>query len=146
MIADPGERQIGEDFVSVGQTIEGDGVSSGRDAALARQHHAFRATGRARREQDNRRRAAFAVFDRRIERGGGFNVGQGLFAGGDDCGDRPQARVVIVRKAALFVVKNMREARQTLGDGEELVDLLLVLCHSHDDVDEAEHGSKLVGG
>ena len=35
MVADPGERQIGEHFVAVGQIVEGDGVARGGDAALA---------------------------------------------------------------------------------------------------------------
>ena len=35
MVADPGERQIGEHLVAIGQIVEGDGVARRRDAALA---------------------------------------------------------------------------------------------------------------
>ena len=41
MIADPGQRQIGERHVLFGQVIEGDGVGGGPDRSFAGEHHAL---------------------------------------------------------------------------------------------------------
>ena len=47
MIADPGQRQIGERFVAVGQPIERDRVARGANRSLAAQHDALGAAGGA---------------------------------------------------------------------------------------------------
>jgi hypothetical protein len=47
VVADPGERQIGENAVLFAQAVEGDGVAGGVDCASRRQHHAFRAASRS---------------------------------------------------------------------------------------------------
>ena len=47
VIADPGQREIGQHLVAIGQIVEGDSIARGRDAALAGEHDALRAPGRA---------------------------------------------------------------------------------------------------
>jgi hypothetical protein len=145
MVADPGERQIGEHFVAVGQMIEGDGVARGGDAALAGEHNALGAAGGAGSEKDRRRGPAPPRRDRRIKRIGDLCVGERLLSGGDHVFERMEARIGIFGKAAFLVIEDMSEARQALGDGKELVDLLLIQDDSHGDVGLAEDGGEFIG-
>jgi hypothetical protein len=47
VVADPGEREVGEHLVTVRQIVEGDGVARSGNGVLAAQDHALRAAGRA---------------------------------------------------------------------------------------------------
>jgi hypothetical protein len=76
MVARPGQRQKGEHFVAIGQVVERDGVARRRDAALAAQHDALGAAGRARGVQDHRGIAALAFVDPPIERRGGARLSE----------------------------------------------------------------------
>jgi hypothetical protein len=70
VVADPGQRQIGQRLVALGEMIEGDGVGAGADAALRRQHHALRLPGGARGVEDDRGVGALAGGDLTVEPGG----------------------------------------------------------------------------
>src|SRR5579872_3857157 len=83
VIADPGQGQISENFVAVGQTIKNDRVPRRRDAALMGQHDALRSACRSRGEKDDGWVRASPLVDRPIERGGDGAVGEGGPAGGD---------------------------------------------------------------
>ena len=76
MVARPGQRQKGEHFVAIGQVVERDRVARRRDAALAAQHDAFGAAGRARSIEDDRGIAAVALVDPPIERLGDISLGE----------------------------------------------------------------------
>ena len=67
VVADPGERQIGEHLVAVGQPVEGDGVARGAIERCAAQHHALRAPRRAGGVENDRGFGALAGVDTPIE-------------------------------------------------------------------------------
>ncbi len=145
MIADPGERQIGEHFVAVGQIVERDGVARRRDAALAAQHDALGSPRRARGVEDHRGVLALAGADARVERGGDARVGERLAARRHHRVEGMEPRLAVIAQAALLVVNDMRQIRQPGGDGEDLVDLLLILRDDEFRPGVVEHESQLVG-
>ena len=105
VIADPGQRQIGERDVFLGQLVEGDGVGRRLDRSLAGQHHAFRRAGCAGGVENDRRVRTLAGGDLAIEPFAELGIGgQRLAAVGDDIVHRAQLGVVIVAQAARFVV------------------------------------------
>ena len=62
MVADPGDRQIGDDLVALGQLVEAAADLGGRvDDVVVGQHHALRAAGRARGVEDDGEVRALAV-------------------------------------------------------------------------------------
>ena len=68
MIADPGERQIGELFVPVCQAVEGDRVARRLHRASRGQHHALGAAGRAGRVEHDRGVVGATSVDQLIQR------------------------------------------------------------------------------
>ena len=60
MVADPGDRQVGDDLVALGQLVEAAAVLGGRDDVVVGQHHALRPAGRARGVEDDREVRALA--------------------------------------------------------------------------------------
>ena len=145
MVADPGQRQVGQHLVAIGQLVERHGVAGGGDAAFAGQHHPFRAAGGAGGVEDHRGVGAPARFDPRIERRRDCGIAQRRLASRDHPGERNHPGVPVVRKAALLVVENARQQRQSIGDGQDLVDLLLVLGDDQRGFGMAEHIGHLVG-
>src|SRR5206468_8585580 len=67
MITNPGERQVGERHVLVGQAVKPDGISRSVDAASRRQHDALRRTGGSRGVEDDRDVRTFALPDELID-------------------------------------------------------------------------------
>ena len=81
-----------------------------------------------------------------VEERRGFRAGvEALTALVDHLGQRVQAGVVVIAQAALLVVEEVLQRRHALGDGEKLVDLLLVLRHRVRHLGMREHVGHLVG-
>ena len=59
--------------------------------------------------------------------------------------EREQPRVLVIGEAALLVVQQMRQPRQTIGDRKHLVDLFLVLRDDEIDARALEHQRDFVG-
>ena len=74
VVADPGERQVGEHLVAIGQLVESHGRARRGDRALAAQHHALRPAGGARGVENRRRVRTSARVDAPVEFGGGRAV------------------------------------------------------------------------
>ena len=145
MIADPGERQIGERHVVLVQFVEGDGVGRRLDRALAGQNNAFRRAGRAGGVKNNGRIGAFAGGDLGIEPGADRRIGERLAPLCDDVVDRMQMAVVVVAQAPPLVVDHLLELGQAIHDRHDLVDLLLVLDRGKAHVGMGQHEAELVG-
>ena len=145
MIADPGQRQIGERHVLFGQVIEGDGVGGGLDRAFAGKHHALGGAGGARGVQDDGRIGALAGGDLGIEPTTYRRIGERLAAGRDDVLHRMQLFVVVVAQAALLVVDHLLELRQPLLDRKNLVDLFLVLDRRVARLGMGQHEGEFLG-
>ena len=145
MIADPGERQIGQRLVLLRQVVEGDRVGARADAALRRQHHALGLPGGAGGVEDDRGVGALAGGDLGVEPGGEARVlRQSLAAIGNDVIDRMQPGVIVVAQAAQLVIDHGLELRQPLRHRQYLVDLLLVLDRGEAHFRMGEHVTELV--
>jgi hypothetical protein len=145
MIADPGERQIGQRLVALVEMIEGHGVRARRDAALARQHHAFRLAGGARGVKDDRGVGAFACSDLGVDQGREIRIQfQRSAAVIDDVSDRVQIGMVVLAQAPRLVIDHLLELRDTFRNGENLIDLLLVLNGRETHLGMRQHISKLI--
>ena len=144
MVADPGEGQIGEHLVAVGQPVEGDGVARRGDRALAAQDHALRAAGRAGGVEDDGGVGALAGVDAPVEVGRHGRIGERGASFRHDRLERVQAGLVIVGEAARLVVEQMAKPRQPVADREDLVDLLLVLGDDDAGLGMIEHRGDLV--
>ena len=145
MIADPGERQIGERDVVLVQFVEGDGVGRRLDRALAGQHHAFGRAGGAGGVENDGRIGALAGGDLGIEPGADRRIGERLAAFRDDVVDRMQVAVIVVAQAAPLVVDHLLELGQAIHDRHDLVDLLLVLDRGKAHFGMRQHEGELVG-
>jgi len=145
MIAHPGERQISKRDVLLGQVIEGNGVGSGGDRALAGQHHALRLTGGAGSVEDDRGIGALAGGDLGVEPGAQREIiGQRAAAVLNDLIDRAHAAVVVVAQAAPLVVDHLLKLGQALLHGEDLIDLFLVLDRGKAHLGMREHEGELL--
>ena len=145
MIADPGERQIGERHVVLGQLVEGDRVARRLDRALAGQHHALGRAGGAGGVENDGRIGAFAGGDLGVEPGADFRIGERLAPLRDDVVDRMQVAVVVVAQAAPLVVDHLLELGQAIHDRHDLVDLLLVLDRGEAHLGVRQHEGEFVG-
>ena len=68
MIADPGERKIGDDFLIRADLVEQIAVVDRHDEILEGEHHAFGPSGRARRIENDGKVAALCAVDRPLPR------------------------------------------------------------------------------
>jgi hypothetical protein len=127
MIADPGQRQISQRHVLLGQFVESDGVGRGLDRAFAGEHDALGGAGGAGGVENDRRIGAFAGGDLGIEPGSHGRIGERLAPLLDYVIHGTQARVVVVAQPTGFVVDHFLKLRQTIGNRLQFVDLLLVL-------------------
>ena len=144
MVADPGERQIGQRLVLLRQVIEGHRVGARADAALRRQHHAFGLPGGAGGVEDDRGVGALAGRDLAIEPGAERCVlRQSLAAVGDDVRHGVKPGVVVVAQAPPLVVDHGLELRQAVRHRQDLVDLLLVLDRGEAHLGMREHIGQL---
>jgi hypothetical protein len=144
VIADPGEGQIGERLVAVGQIVEGDGFARRRDRALAAQDHALGASGRSGGVEDDGRIGPLAGVDAPVEVGRRGRIGEGGAAFRHERLERVKAGLVVVGEAARLVVNEMAQPRQPAADREDLVDLLLVLGDDDAGLGVIEHRGDLV--
>ncbi len=122
---DPGQRQHRDIFVVRSLGIEGEIGRAMPQHPPRRQHRQFRMRCRARRgAEDGCVLAAGRVDQPVIEAG----LARGALAaqGGEAVG-RHQSRVVIFPHAARVGIDDVLQVRHALGEGQELVDLLLVL-------------------
>ena len=145
VVADPGDRQVGQRLVPVGQLVEGDGVAGGIDAALRGQHHALGLAGGAGRIEDDRGVRALAGRDLRIQplphRGILLQRGAAV---GDHLLDRTQVGPVVVAQALVLVVDHGLELRQPRCHRHDLIDLLLVLDCGKTHLGMGQHERQLV--
>ena len=146
VIPDPGERQIGERLVALGQPVEGDRVGRCIDAAAGGQHDALRLTGGAGGVEDDRAVGAAARLDLAVEPFAQSGVvHQRRTTIGDDVVDGMEAAVVVVAQPPRLVVDDLLELRQPLGHGQDLVDLLLVLDRREAHLGMGQHIGELFG-
>ena len=146
VIADPGQWQIGQRHIFLGQLVENDRVARRLDRALAGQHHTLRGPRGARGVEDDRRIGAFGRGDLSIEPGAERCIGgERLAAVGDDIFHRTQMTVVVIAKAARLVVDHPFELRQLVLDRLDLVDLLLILDQSKAHVGMRQHERQFLG-
>ncbi len=128
MIAHPGERQVGERHVVVGQSIEPDSIRRSINAASRRQHDALRGAGCSRGVENNRDVRTFTLSDDFIDlpakRSVGRKRGATVF---DEIVDCDQSAVIVVTESARLVINNLVEMRHPVGYGQNLIDLLLIL-------------------
>ena len=145
MVADPGQRQIGERDVVLVQLVEGDGIGCRLDRALAGQHHALGGAGGAGGVKDDGGIGALAGGDLSVEPGGDRRIGERLAAFLDDLVHRMQMAVIVVAKATAFVVDHLLQLGQTLHHRHDLVDLLLVLDGGEARFRVRQHEGEFVG-
>ena len=145
MIADPGERQIGERDVVLGEMIEGDGIGGGIDRACAGQHHALGGAGGAGGVKDDGGVGALADLDLGVEPFGDRRIFQRLAARLDDLVDRMQVAVIVVAQAARLVVDHLLQLRQAVLYRHDLVDLLLVLDRGEAHLGVGQHERQFLG-
>ena len=146
MVADPGQRQIGERLILLGQLVECDSVGCRIDTADPGEHDALRLPGRARRVENDRRVGPFARSDLAIEPCSERRVvGERRPAVLDDVLDGMQPRMIVVAQPARFVIDQPFELRHPFGDGQNLVDLLLVLDRSELHVGVRQHVGQFLG-
>ncbi len=107
MVASPGERQIGEHLVTIGETIEGDGVARRGDRTFTAQHDAFRAAGCARGVEDDGGIHALAGVDSPVEVRRRLRVGESGATFRHDRFERMQTGLAVVAEAARLVIKQM---------------------------------------
>ena len=145
VVADPGQRQVGERHVVFGELIEFHSVGCGVNAPLCRQHDSFRSAGCAGGVENDRCIGPFAAVDQRVEPRSkrAVCVKRGA-AVGDDVLDLHQAAVIVVAQAAGFVVDDRLQLRQALQHRQHLVDLLLILRRHELHVGVAENVGQLV--
>ena len=115
MVADPGDRQIGQRLVLVGQLVERDGVARGVDAALGGQHHALGLAGGAGRVEDDRGVRALAGGDLAVEPLRDLRIGRHRGAAvGDHLVDVAQVGAVVFAQAFRLVIDDGLELRHLL--------------------------------
>ena len=127
MIADPGDRQIGHDLVGFVELVEIAADFRSRDHRIRGQHHALRASGRAGCVEDDGEIRTLAVLQGALDVFSLLRLRETCASFLDDGLDGVKTAVVVIPQALLLVVEHMLKLRQLLGDGEDLVDLLLVL-------------------
>ena len=134
VIADPGDRQIGDDLVALVEPVEA-AADLGRDQdVVMAEHHALRPPRRAGGVEDDAEIGALPGFHLALERGRGLRVLQRLGAGLDHRLDGVELAVIVVAQAPGLVIEHVPEMRQALSDRKQLVDLLLVLHDGEDDL------------
>ena len=122
MIADPGERQIGERLVLGRELVERDRIGGRIDAARGRQHHALGLAGRAGCVENDRRVGAIPRGDLAVEPFAERRVfSERAAAIRNDVVDRVQLGVIVVAQAARLVVENPFKLRHGLVTGAELL-------------------------
>jgi hypothetical protein len=145
VIADPGEREIGDRLVVLGQPVEGDRIGCRIDAADGGQHNALRLTRGTRGIEDDRGVGAPARLDLAIQplakRGILGERGMAVF---DDVSYGVQTAVVIIAHSAWLVIDDLRELRQPFRYRHHLVDLLLVLHRGEAHVGMGQHEGELL--
>ena len=124
MVADPGERQIGERDVVLGQLVEGHGIGRRLDRALAGEHDALGCAGGAGGVEDDGGIGAFAGGDLGIEPGGDLRIGERLAPLRDDIVHRMQVGVVVVAQAA---PSRRRPSPRSFGR-RSITDMILSTC------------------
>ena len=112
VVADPGERQIGERLVALGELVEGNRVGGGVDAADGGEDDTLGLAGGARGVENDRGVRALAGFDFAVEPRSRCSVlcqrGTSIL---DDVVDRAQAAVVVIAQPAQLVVDDVLELR-----------------------------------
>src|SRR3979490_1472440 len=145
MIAHPGERQVGERHVVVGQSIEPDSIRHSINAASRRQHDALRRAGRSRGVEDDRDVRTFTLPDEFIDlpakRSVGRKRGAAVF---DDIVDCDQSAVIVVMESTRLVINDLMEMWHPVGYGQNLIDLLLILRGDKLHIGMSEDVGKLV--
>jgi hypothetical protein len=145
VIADPGERQVGDGFLVLVQPVEHIAVARRDDGVVVGEHHALRPSGRPRGVEDHGEVRALALRHRGVPARQPCGVGDLLAADLLYVVDPGQFRAVIVAQAARLVVDHVTQTGEAVGDRQHLVDLLLVLDHRHGDARVLQHIGHLVG-
>ena len=128
MVADPGHRQIGEHRVVGGKVVERVGVLGGQDDVVVREHHAFGPAGGARCIEHHADVGPFALGDLvQPPAGGALVAAHFLPSELLHMRERMQVGRIVGCEAALFLEDDRAQFREPIGDGKELVDLLLIL-------------------
>jgi hypothetical protein len=146
MVADPGQRQVGERFVLLGQLVERDRIAGGLDAATRREQNALRCAGGPGRVQRHGNVVARAVLD--LAPPPAFGVLASALerlAEVLDLLERMQVGVIVFLEAARQIVDDLMHVGDAVGDRNQLVDLFLVLNHGHRDFGVAQNIRHFLG-
>jgi hypothetical protein len=146
VIADPGERQIGDDLFATAEVIEQIAVARRDDQIVKGQHHPLGTAGGSRGVQKDGEVGALGEVDARLPGRCGSRIRLEFGAPALlDVGDPVQVGVVVIAQPARLVVDDMSEAVQAVRHRNDLVDLLLVFGDRDGDLGVLEHVGHLVG-
>ena len=146
VVADPGERQIGDHLLVLAEAVVGVAVLRRNEHVVVGEHHALGAAGGAGRVEHDREVAALALRECLFPALAPAGVGsERLAPDALHLVDRLEPRVVVVAQTARLVVEHLGELRQPLRHGEDFVDLLLVLDHREGRLGVVDHVGHLVG-
>lgn len=145
MVADPGNRQIGDDLVALVEPVEAAADLGGDQDVVVGKHHALGPAGRARGVEDDAEIGATAPLHLALQRRRHLRILQRLGTCLHHRLDGVELAVIVVAQAARLVIEHVPEMGQSLGDGEDLVDLLLVLHHGEDGLGMVEDIGHLLG-
>jgi len=144
VIANPGEREIGS-LIVFRQAVEGDGIASGADRPAMGETSAFRASGRAGCVKDDAGIVRGAHGDLLVEpKVAGRIGGEVMAARVDHLIQRVEACVIVVAQASGLVVDDLFQGREVGRDGQNFVDLLVVLHDGEADIGVFEDELHLV--
>jgi hypothetical protein len=146
MVADPGERQIGEHAVLLGQSIERNRVDRRLHCRRRPYHHPLRAARRAGRIEHDGNVLAACGTDFLLPPARRVRIGRDLLPAALLHGleGMKRCRIVILQPARL-VIDDVFERGDAVGEGLDLVDLLLVADHREARAGMIEHIGHLLG-
>ena len=146
VVADPGDRQIGDDLLVLAEPVEVDAVAGRDQHVVEGEHHPLRLAGGAGGVEHHGEVEAAPQLDprppARLERGIAIarlpprprHLDEGV-----------EPAMLVVAHAALVVVDHVAQRRQAIGHRENLVDLFLVLGDDEGDLGVLQHIGHLVG-
>ena len=144
MISDPSHRKVGNQCVVFGEMVEQIAVLAGDDDVLVAEHHAFGLSGRAGRIQHDADIRPATAIDLGLPTCGHIGAGtQFRAAGVAHLVVRMQQRSVVFQKAPRIVVNDGTQRRHTIGDRQQLVDLLLIFDDGHRHLGMRQHEHQL---
>jgi len=127
MVSDPGDRQIGQNFIGLVEMIKFVAVQGRDDQVVEVEHHPFRPAGCAGRIENDRNVVALALGDLVLPPAVLAGIGGKRRAPAvlDRC-KTVQARVIVIAQPTLLIVDNMLDGFDFVGDRQNLVDLFLI--------------------